>query len=121
MLWKRPVYVLKRAHIELCWSRSCSRASKGCEVIPLPWALGRSRLEQSLLVGTMQSESCEMAGDGSGGNWISSLVTWKMQPERKEGWIGAAQTEEGAVGSTRGWSLMTREEEGKCGPCAHFG
>lgn len=95
MLWKRPVYILKRAHIELCWSRSCSRASKGHEVIPLSWALGRSRLEQSLLVGTMQSESCEMAGDGSGGNWISSLVTWKMQPERKEGWIGLLRQKKG--------------------------
>ncbi|KAK4817184.1 hypothetical protein QYF61_003523 [Mycteria americana] len=54
-----------------------------------------SHLEQSPLMGTMQPESCGMAGDGPGDNRISSLATWEMQPERKERWIGLLSLRKG--------------------------
>jgi len=43
----------------------------------------------------MQPESCEMSGDGPGDNRISSLATWKVQPEKKEGWIGLLSQKKG--------------------------
>lgn len=92
MLWKRPAYRLRCAHVEM---HKLEESFQGSEVIPFSWLLGRSHLEQAPLVCTMQPESCEMSADGPGYNRISSLATWKMQPEKKDGWIGLLSLKKG--------------------------